>query len=175
MIAWWIQHRRVASKALLATALATSALAAPLTRGRAQASPRGQPTTPFAAADLAKLRWLEGTWRGSAPGEADIYERYRFLNDSTVEITYFSDSTLMHPTNHGRVYLSVGHIYHTMGPGRWGATHVDADGAYFVPQVNAQNTFAWTHQSPDAWTITLRSGFAGRDRVSVYQMRRTRP
>ena len=41
----------------------------------------------------------------------------------------------------GRLYLSVGHIYHTMGPGRWGATHVDEKGAYFVPQMNAHNTF----------------------------------
>jgi hypothetical protein len=70
------------------------------------------------------------------------------------------------------VYLSVGRIYHTFGPGRWGATTVDSSGIYFIPQVNANNTFAWTHSSNDAWTATQRSGYSGRERVTVYQLQR---
>ena len=135
-------------------------------------SSRGQPTTPFAAADLGKLRWLEGTWKATAPGEQPIYQRYRFESDSTMDITYFADSTLARETGHGRVYLSVGRIYHTFGPGRWGATSVDSTGVFFVPQVNAHNTFAWSYQSPEKWTATQRTGYSGRERVTVYQMER---
>jgi hypothetical protein len=135
-------------------------------------SSRGQPKTAFAVDDLTKLRWLEGVWYGTSPGEPAHYERYRFLNDSTIEITYFADSTLTRESGTGRVYLSVGRIYHTFGPGRWGATHVDTAGVYFIPQVNARNTFAWSYQSPDTWTATLRSGASGRERVTIYQMKK---
>lgn len=136
-------------------------------------SQRGQPKSAFSTADFAKLKWLVGTWEGSAPGEPSYYERYRFANDSTIEISYFADSTLARTTGNGRVYLTVGRIYHTFGPGRWAATHIDDSGVYFVPQANAQNTFAWASLSPDSWTATSRTGLGGHDRITVYQMRRT--
>lgn len=154
-------RRAVLFGSLLVCALAPAA--------RAQ---RGQPRTAFSTADFARLKWLEGTWKGTAPNEAPFFERYRFANDSTIEITYFADSALTRTTGTGRVYLSVGRIFHTFGPGRWAATHVDDGGAYFVPQTNAHNTFAWSVQSPDAWTATVRMGLSGHDRVTVYEMRR---
>jgi hypothetical protein len=157
------------------TSLAGSTVVAP-TAALAQASARGQPRTAFAVADFAKLKWLDGSWAGASVGERGYYEKCRFANDTTIEITFYDDSAFTHESGSGRVYLSVGRIYYTMGPGRWGATHVGDDGAYFVPQVNAQNTsLAWSRQSKDDWTSTLRSGFAGLDRVTVYKMRRARP
>lgn len=158
-------------RALIVAAIAVAAVL-PASTARAQSSQRGQPTTPFASSDLGKLRWLEGTWKATAPGEQTFYERYKFANDSTIEITYFNDSTLARETGSGRVYLSVGRIYHTFGPGRWGATTVDSGGVYFVPQTNAHNTFSWSHKSADAWTSTLRTGYSGRERVTVYEMQR---
>jgi hypothetical protein len=135
-------------------------------------SQRGQPRTAFATSDFGKLRWLEGTWRGTAPGHEPFYERYHFVNDSTAEITYYNDASLSRPTGEGRVYLTVGRIYHTFGPGRWGATHVDSSGVFFIPQVNAHNTFAWHQDSPNSWTATLRTGLSGHARVTVYTMTR---
>ena len=160
---------KTSTRALLTLTLG---LAMPLATTGAQASQRGQPTTAFAPADIAKLRWLEGSWEGTAPGEPAIHERYHFANDSTIEITYYGDSDFTRQTGTGRVYLSVGRLYHTFGPGRWGATHVDKDGVFFIPQVNARNTFAWSRESPDTWSATLRSGVSGHDRVTVYQMKR---
>ena len=154
---------------IVAVAAAMSILPA---AARGQTSQHGQPTTHFGVSDLSKLRWMEGTWKASAPGEQTYYQRYKFANDSTLEIGYYSDSTFARETGTGRVYLSVGRIYHTFGPGRWGATSVDSGGVYFVPQVNAHNTFAWSHQSGDTWTATLRTGYSGRERVTVYQMQR---
>jgi hypothetical protein len=135
---------------------------------------RGQPKAAFAVADFAKLHWLEGSWTGTSPGERGYAERCRFVNDTTIEITFY-DSTFTRETTTGRLYLSVGRIYHTMGPGRWGATHIDDKGIYFVPQANAQNSVSWTRQSGDEWTSTSRAGFTGFDRVIVYKMRRARP
>jgi hypothetical protein len=150
------------------------AAATPVSLAGAQVSQRGQPKTPFGPKDFGKLRWMQGTWRATAPGEKTYYERYRFTNDSTIEISYYSDSSFSKETGNGRVYLSVGRVYHTFGPGRWGATSVDSSGIYFVPQVNAQNSFAWSFQSPDSWTATMRSGFSGRERVTVYQLERVK-
>lgn len=138
-------------------------------------SQRGQPKTPFSTTDLSKLRWLEGVWEAQAPGETTLYERYHFLNDSTIEISYFRDPKLTQETGTGRVYLTVGRVYHTFGAGRWGATNIDSTGAYFIPQVNAHNTFAWSYQSPNSWTVTMRSGLSGREHVIVYQLRRVSP
>ena len=154
-----------------AAAIAVAALAMRSTRAQAPQNSG----TPFGISDFAKLRWLEGTWRGTSPGESSVYERYHFVNDSTIEITYYSDSALDRPSGSGRVYLTVGRIYHTFGPGRWGASRIDKSSVYFVPQVNARNTFSWAYQGPNAWTATRRSGASGREMVTVYQMHRMRP
>jgi hypothetical protein len=157
-------HKRI----LIGLALAASAAHA----ATAQPSTRGQPKTPFAVSDFAKLRWLEGSWAGTSDGGRSIFERCRFVDDTTIDITYYTDSAFTHETGNGRLYLSVGRVFHTMGPGRWGATNIDAGGAYFVPQSNTQSSLAWSRQSNDEWTATMRSGFVGRDRITVYHMRR---
>jgi hypothetical protein len=135
-------------------------------------SQRGQPKTPFAVADFGKLRWLEGSWEASTAGEPSRYERFHFENDSTVDISYYRDAGFTQPSSTGKLYLSVGRVYHSFGPNRWGATHVDSDGVFFVPQVNAHNTFAWDYKGPDAWTSTMRTGLSGRERVTVWNMKR---
>lgn len=151
---------------------AMSAAAIPASSAAAQTSQRGQPKTPFGPKDFDKLRWMEGTWKATSPGEKTYYERFRFANDSTIDITYYADPSLATETGNGRVYLSVGRVYHTFGPGRWGATSVDSSGIYFVPQVNAQNSYSWSFQSPNSWTQTMRSGFSGRERVTIYTLDR---
>ena len=52
----------------------------------APGSQRGHPKAAFRTADFSKLKWLEGTWQGSSPGESTFYERYQFLNDSTIDM-----------------------------------------------------------------------------------------
>jgi hypothetical protein len=164
---------KISKQVLLIIAVAGSTLFA--ARASAQVSRRSQPTTAFAVADFAKLKWLVGSWSGTAPGESPVYERYKFENDSTIDITYFGDAGFSRQSGSGRLYLSIGRIYYTFGPGRWGASHVSDDGIFLVPQVNARNTFGWKMQSADSWTSTLRSGVSGRDRIVVYQMTRTAP
>lgn len=47
----------------------------------------------FSRSDFQKLRWLEGRWRGSEGGENAFYERYHFVNDTTIEIGYFANDS----------------------------------------------------------------------------------
>jgi hypothetical protein len=72
------------------------------------------------------------------------------------------------------LYLSVGRIFHTFGPNRWGAAHVDGNGIVFVPQVGSRSSLEWQYISPNEWTATQRSGVGGHEHVTVYHMKRLR-
>jgi hypothetical protein len=146
-------------------------LAAP-TSAEAQVYRHREPNTPFSTADFAKLSWLSGRWISSAPQQRNVYEQFALTTDSTIDITYFRDSSFAQPIGNGRIYLSVGRIYHTFGPDRWGATHVGKNAAFFIPQVAAQNSFAWKRVSATSWTSTMRMGAAGQSRVVVWTVRR---
>ncbi|HEX3866050.1 MAG TPA: hypothetical protein VHV78_04825 [Gemmatimonadaceae bacterium] len=162
--------KRASRDAVLAVAVAGAARVA-----NAQASQRGQPKTPYNVHEFAKLSWLVGTWKGTSPGAPTIYETCRFSSDSTIEITYHADSASGRQSATGRLYLSVGRIFHTLGSDRWGAIRLDSTGVYFVPQVNAHNTYAWVRKSPNEWMSTLRTGMGGHESVSVYDMQRIGP
>ena len=154
------------------TAAALAAVSIPVSSAAAQNPRAGAPRTPFGAPDLAKVKWLEGSWTGTAQGESSIYQRFKFVDDSTVEITYYRDSAFGEPSGNGRLYLSVGRIYHTFGSNRWVATRIGNEGLYLVPQSTARANFSWTFVSPDAWTFTMRTGVGGREHVTVYNMKR---
>lgn len=119
---------------------------------------------PLTDRDLAHLRWIEGTWRGSGAEQPPFYERYRFADDSTLVVESFADSTLGAVTDVTRFELRGGRL--TSVPGarptgstpvaRWVATGFTADTAVtFTPLANARNSFTWRRDSPDAWTAIL--------------------
>lgn len=137
-------------------------------------SRHGQPKTPFGTADFVKLRWLDGDWAGTAPDQTPLYARYKFANDSTIDITYYRDPSFSQQTESARLYLSVGRVFHTFGPYRWGASHVGADGLYFVPQASNRSFLEWKYLSPDEWTATQRSGVGGHETLTTYRFKRVK-
>ena len=46
-------------------------------------TPAPKPRT-LTAADLQKLKWIEGSWKGTGGGVPTFYERYRFENSTTL-------------------------------------------------------------------------------------------
>lgn len=143
--------------------------------GLAGAQSRNVPHEVFGPTDFARLRWLQGDWAGTAADEAPTYQRFRFSDDTAIAITYYRDPAFTQETANGRVYLSVGRIYHTFGSNRWVATRADSSGLYFVPQTTARNNYSWVRVSPDAWTSTMRTGVSGHQRVIIYNMKRVSP
>jgi hypothetical protein len=156
----------LASAAALAIALPATAV-----RVGAQGA-HAQPRTPYGTVDLAKIKWLQGKWEGASTDEPVTYQKISFANDSTVEIAYYRDPSFTQESGNGRLYLSVGRVYHTMGSNRWVATHLDSDGVFLVPQAGARNNFSWSYLTPDTWTSTMRTGVGGHERLIVYNMRR---
>ena len=103
-----------------------------------------------AAADVARLRWIEGTWRGTGDVEAPFYERYRFENDSTL-VENGLDSTLTVAQDTARFDLRDGRF----GNSHWQATVLTADSVVFVAASDAARSFRWRRDGRDAWTAAI--------------------
>ncbi len=93
-------------------------------------SVRNAPTTsptppPLTPADLVKLRWIEGSWRGTGDVEKPFYERYRFENDTTLAVDGFDDEKLSKVTDTTRFELKDGRFGNGGDGARWVATALD--------------------------------------------------
>jgi len=98
------------------------------TPASAESSPKGK----FTTADLAKLKWLEGTWKGTG-GDKPFFERYRFENDSTLVVETFADDSLAKIVDTSRFELKNGEFGHDMGVRRAVASSITENAVQFVP------------------------------------------
>jgi hypothetical protein len=132
------------------------------------------PPTKFSVSDLEKLRWIEGTWRGSGDVEAPFFERYRFENETTLAVDSFTDDTLNKVEDTTRFELKDGQFGNGGEGSRWTASLIDYQGVTFVPLAKAKNSFRWQRESNNIWTAILKwppaEGKPGRQRV--YKMER---
>ena len=109
------------------------------------------------AADLLALRWIVGSWRGSGDGQSPFYERYRFVDDSTLLMEGFRDSTLAQVSETTRYELRGGRFANT-GPAdaaQWVAVRLTGGAITFAPVRRARNRFTWKPVSADEWIADL--------------------
>ena len=134
-------------------------------------SPTPAAVTP---ADLAKLRWLEGSWRGTGDGVDPFYERYRFENETTLLIESFADEKMDKPTETTRYELKDGHFAKSGEGSRWVATAIDENSISFEPIAKAQNSFRFEKESANVWKATLTWPNKGNGQTNrrVYRMER---
>ena len=127
-------------------------------------------TTSLTTADLAKLKWIEGTWRGSGVDQAPFFERYRFENASTLAVESFPNERLETIDDTSRFELKDGKF----GNGTYVASSIDDSGINFEPVANAKNSFRWERVSDNAWKATLKWPADGNKpaRERVYNMER---
>ena len=131
---------------------------------------QSQEANRYTGQHFKSLRWLEGTWKGTGSGEAPFYEKLEFVNDTLMQITYYSDSTLTKSSTDGGVYLSGGKIYHNYKSAVWELKQMKDKSAEFAPIKRASNSFTWKYNSPDEWTATLFT--AGNPKGKVYRLQR---
>ncbi len=105
------------------------------------------------ADDLKKLRWIEGTWRGTGDVETPFYERYHFENDTLV-VEGLADESVSKVTETTRFELKDGQ-FGNGGDIRWAATELTDDHITFSPIARAKNTFRWQKESADSWKAIL--------------------
>ena len=122
------------------------------------------------AADLAKVRWIEGNWRGSGVDQKPFFERYRFENDTTLAVDSFPDEKLEKVDDTSRYELKDGQFTN----GSYVASAVDEQGINFEPIAGkAKNSFRWERVSADKWKATLKwTAPDGTPRERIYNMER---
>ena len=127
----------------------------------------------FSAADVAKLRWIEGTWRGSGVDQAPFFERYRFENETTLAVDSFPDEKLEKVDDTSRFELKDGQFSNSC----YAASSIDATSVDFVPIAKAKNSFRWERVSDNSWKATLKWPAEGDKpaRERVYNMERFPP
>jgi hypothetical protein len=132
-------------------------------------SPKPLTLTP---ADLSKLRWIEGAWKGTGDIDKPFYERYRFEGDSLVVESY-PDETFSKPSDVSRFELKDGQFGSTDGKTTSVATAFDENSITFV-FVGKTNTFEWKRESADLWTAIIKwnAKDTGEAKQRVYKMER---
>jgi len=137
-----------------------------------QSTPQPPVAGRYSLQDFGRLRWLEGSWHGRLPEGGHFYERYQLVDDSTIAMHGFPDSTFAHATDSASITLRGGTIADE-GSARWVATRLESNAVDFASERNASNNFTWTRESQDRWTATLRSSDRqGRAQTTIYPMER---
>lgn len=117
-------------------------------------APQATPSKSITAADIAKLKWIEGTWRGM-DGEKPFFERYRIENDTAMVVETLTDATLAKVEDTSRFELKDGEFGNTVGDRRSAASSITADSVQFVPAVGGGNNFRFERQAGGTWRAVL--------------------
>ena len=126
----------------------------------------------IAPSELRKLRWIEGTWRGTGGDVPPFYERYRFENESALVVETFADEKFTTVNDTSRFELKDGHFGHSEGESGSVATAFDDNSISFDP-IGKGNSFRWQRESADSWKAVLNwIDKAGNPKERIYNMER---
>jgi hypothetical protein len=111
------------------------------------------PSKKFTAADIAKLKWIEGTWRGM-DGDKPFYERYKIEETAMVVETLKADGSVEGEPD--RFELKDGEFGKGEGDKRSVASEITADHIQFIPAVpGTSNSFRFERQPNNTWRAVL--------------------
>jgi hypothetical protein len=114
---------------------------------------QSSPSKTFTAADIAKLKWIEGTWRG-LDGDKPFYERYQIEETAMVVETLKADGSVNGDPD--RFELKDGQFGKGEGDRRSFASEITADHIQFVPAVPGKsNSFRFERQPNNTWRAVL--------------------
>lgn len=119
----------------------------------APSTAQATPAKKFTAADVAKLKWIEGTWR-CQNGDKPFYERYKIEETAMVVETLKADGSV--DGEPGRFELKDGEFGKDEGDQRSVASEITADHIQFVPAVGGKtNSFRFERQPNNTWRAVL--------------------
>lgn len=102
------------------------------------------------------LRFLEGSWKGSGYAPGPFYESYRFVNDSTIEMAAWTDSTFQKKSDSTLYVFRNGEIRSRGGEAA--VVRIDSLGYHFQRLTGQSSGWVFRRISPDRWTATLGGG-----------------
>jgi hypothetical protein len=119
----------------------------------AQSTAPSTPSRKFTPADLAKLKWIEGAWRGM-DGDKPFYERYKIEETALVVESLKADGSV--DSEPDRFELKNGELGKGEGEQRSVASEITADYIQFVPAVPGKmNNFRFERQPNNTWRAVL--------------------
>lgn len=121
-----------------------------------------------------QLEWITGTWRGSGGQYPAFFEQYELVNDSTLRMRSFADSTLAAPTDSSIIAWRDGIVESRSPRSAYVARAFTPSSVSFIKRSTVGGGFTFTRVSADEWTATLHPAEPGREPV-VYTMRRIGP
>jgi hypothetical protein len=111
------------------------------------------PSKKITVADIAKLKWIEGTWRGM-DGDKPFYERYKVEQAALVVESLNADGSAKGAPE--RFELKDGEFGKDEGDDRSVASEITADYIQFVPAVPGKsNYFRFERQPNNTWRAIL--------------------
>jgi hypothetical protein len=96
------------------------------------------------------LAWLVGSWASPRGEEAQMFERYEFVNDTTLRVRTYADASFRRPADSSFVVLRGERVFALWRSAEWVATDLTSGSVRFAPIVNAPNTFTWRKRSGDS-------------------------
>lgn len=121
--------------------------------------------------EFRQLQWIAGTWRGSGGAYPAFYEEYRILDDSTIQMRAFSDSTLSAATDSSWIELRNGTVRSRGGERAYVAVALTPGSVRFAQPGVALGGHTFALTSADEWTATLHPSRPDGE-PTVYTMRR---
>ena len=85
--------------------------------------PKRPPARSVTRADVAKLYWLEGAWRGTGAPKP-FFNKYTFIGGTTMKIAGFEDEELTKQVESARYDLKDGMFANPDGKDRFGASEI---------------------------------------------------
>ena len=119
------------------------------------------------------VRWLVGVWRGSGGAYPAFFEEYRLLNDSTIRMRAFTDSTLSVISDSSTIAWRDGAVESRSARSVYEAVEVTPTSIRFARQGAERGGHTFTRVSADEWTATLDPATPD-GQPTVYVMRRLR-
>jgi hypothetical protein len=118
---------------------------------------------------LKQMPWLLGSFRGRGDGatvQEPFYERYSLVDDTTLIVESFKDSTLTGAIDTSRYEVRRDSLA-SVGERRYVATVITPDSVVFGPLVGVRNGFTWKKGDDTSWiaVITPLSGGAAAQRT----------
>ena len=124
------------------------------TNAAANFTPAPTPSSNFTSSDIAKLKWIEGTWRGM-DGDKPFYERYKIVESTMIVETLNEDGSV--DGDPGRFELKHGEFGQGEGDKRSAASEITDTYVQFVPAKlgSGLNSFRFEKASDGTWTALL--------------------
>ena len=146
------------------------AIASAICVGSGTMSAQAQPAN-VTREQFRQLRWIDGQWRGSGGAYPSFFEEYRFVNDSTIRMRAFSDSTLRVVRDSSTIEFRNGTVQSRSARSLYDVIELAPTTIRFARRGATTGGHTFARVSADEWTATLHPATPG-GQATVYTMRR---